>query len=63
VTRYRLDLTPHQRHALLTVLGDYLTRDDAVLVSIDAMTGDEIAIDTLLALVLNAPAVDVEGKP
>lgn len=56
-TVYRLDLTPHQRAALLTVLTDYIAQPDSVEVSIDAATGNEIDIGHLLALVMDAPLV------
>jgi hypothetical protein len=54
---YRLDLTAHQRTALLTVISGYITSPGAVEVSIDAATGEEIPIGDLLALVLHLDPV------
>jgi len=59
---YILTLTPHERAALLTVISGYITHDPPVEVSIDAATGEEIAIGDLLALVLNVePTITEEG--
>ena len=59
---YILALTPHQRAALLTVLGEHVARPDSTEVSIDAATGEEIPISDLLALVLNVePTIAEEG--
>ena len=57
---YRLDLTPHERAALLTVVSDYMTKPDAVEVSIDAASGGEIEIGTLLKRLLDAPLIREE---
>jgi len=59
---YRLDLTSHQRAALLTVISGYITSPDAVEVSIDAATGEEIQIGDLLALVLNLNPIRDQAK-
>lgn len=55
--KVRLDLTPHQRMALLTAVSDYMTRTD---VSIDASTGEEIEIGSLLPLLMDAQPVIYE---
>lgn len=57
---YRWDLTPHEREALLTVLGDYIVKPDAVEVSIDAATGAEIVISALLGKLLQLDPTVVE---
>ena len=57
----RLELTPHERSALLTVISDYITKPDAIEVSIDAATGAELEVATLLQRVLDAPIIEVEG--
>lgn len=60
---YLLTLTPHQREALLTVIGGYIRGDIPAEVSIDAATGEEIRIEDLLALVLNVePTISEEGS-
>src|SRR5262245_10028881 len=56
----RLDLTRHQQAALLSVLSDYMSRcPDALEVSIDAVSGEEIEITSLLALVMDAEPLPV----
>ena len=46
--RVHVVLTPHQRAALLTALTDYITSAKALEVSIDAASGEEIEIASLL---------------
>jgi hypothetical protein len=58
--KVRLDLTPHERQALLTVLMDYVASSTALEVSIDAVTGEEIEIGDLLKRVIEAPLVPEE---
>lgn len=60
-TRYRLDLTSHQRAALLHVIADVMSQSQ-IDISIDATTGEEIPISALLALVLNAPVITTGGQ-
>jgi hypothetical protein len=57
--RYHLVLTPHQRAALLTVITDYMSTPDPLEVSVDAATGEELEIASLIVLVMDA--LPVEG--
>ena len=57
---YRWDLTPHERMALASVLTDYIGRPDATEVSIDAATGAEIEIGSLLGKLLQLDPTIVE---
>ena len=50
---YRWDLTPHERAALMTVISDYILTAEALEVSVDAASGEEIEIGSLLKRVID----------
>jgi len=61
-TVYRWDLTPHERAALMTVVSGYIRSPDAAEVSIDAATGHEIEIGSLLTRLMDLQPLRAEDS-